>query len=226
MGILDSSTTTIDCVLTKKGRELLSKGESEFKITKFAVSDEGVDYRMYNTNHPSGSTSYGTEITSMPVLEAPVDETLSMKWKLVTFPKGTSKMPIVAVTPTVLSLNFNQKSVVTPSTTSYIAGFDNSTLGYTCILSNSDLATLEVQEVAADQTSIGTSPSWMDDASLQKSTIRVGKTFRVIAKDVTALQVANRVGTITVIANETGGQAELNVTIVPPTGSIYTTPGV
>mgnify|MGYP003960101649 FL=1 len=66
----------------------------------------------------------------------------------------------------------------------------------------------------------------MDDASLQKSTIRVGKTFRVIAKDVTALQVANRVGTITVIANETGGQAELNVTIVPPTGSIYTTPGV
>ena len=133
-------------------------------------------------------------------------------------------MPIVNVTPTVLSLQFNQKSVVSPSTTSYIAGFDNSTLGYTCILSNSDLATLEVQQAAADQSSVGTQPTWMDDESLQKSAVRVGVTFRVIAKDVTALPVSQRTGTITVVANETGGQAELNISVVPPTGSIYTQP--
>lgn len=223
MGLLDSNQTIVDAVLTKKGRELLSKGEKSFKITKFALSDEGVDYRMYNPDHPSGSSYYGTEITSMPLLEAPVDETLAMKYKLITLPKGTSKIPIVRVTPTVLSLSYNQASTITPSTTTYISGFDNSTYGYTCILSNADLATLEVESVAANQRSLGTVPSWMDDSALQKSAVAVGMTFRVRAKDVSTLAGADRTGTITVIANETGGQAELNISVAPPTGSIYQT---
>ena len=35
MGFLNNTNITVDAVLTKKGRELLSKGENQFNITKF-----------------------------------------------------------------------------------------------------------------------------------------------------------------------------------------------
>ena len=41
---MDNTTVTIDAILTKKGRELLAKGRSQFNITKFALADDEVDY--------------------------------------------------------------------------------------------------------------------------------------------------------------------------------------
>ena len=34
MGFLDNTSITVDAILTKKGRELLARGQNEFKITK------------------------------------------------------------------------------------------------------------------------------------------------------------------------------------------------
>ncbi len=39
MGFLDNTSITVDAILTKKGRELLARGQNEFKITKFALAD-------------------------------------------------------------------------------------------------------------------------------------------------------------------------------------------
>ena len=58
MGYLKNSTITVDAILTKKGRELLSKGQSQFNITQFAVADDEVDYTLYTTSHPLGSSYY------------------------------------------------------------------------------------------------------------------------------------------------------------------------
>ena len=38
MGYLDNSSVIVDAILTKKGRELLAKGNNQFNITKFALS--------------------------------------------------------------------------------------------------------------------------------------------------------------------------------------------
>ena len=46
MGYLDNSSITVDAILTKKGRELLAKGDGSFQITKFALSDDEVDYNL------------------------------------------------------------------------------------------------------------------------------------------------------------------------------------
>ena len=35
MGFLDNTSTTVDAILTKKGRELLAKGDGQSKITRF-----------------------------------------------------------------------------------------------------------------------------------------------------------------------------------------------
>ena len=69
MGFLDNSTITVDAILTKRGREILSQG-GNFKITKFALSDEEIDYSLYDTTHPNGTDSYGAVIENISLLEA------------------------------------------------------------------------------------------------------------------------------------------------------------
>jgi len=69
MGFLDNSTITVDAILTKRGRQILSQG-GNFKITKFALSDEEVDYTLYDVTHPNGTDSYGTVIENISLLEA------------------------------------------------------------------------------------------------------------------------------------------------------------
>jgi len=82
MAYLDNTVITVDAVLTKLGRERLSQGGSNFNITKWAVSDDEVDYSLYNTAHPLGSDYYANIIESMPVLEAIPDETQALRYKL------------------------------------------------------------------------------------------------------------------------------------------------
>ena len=55
MGYLNNSVITVDAILTKKGRELLARGDGSFKITQFALADDEIDYTLYNPSHPSGS---------------------------------------------------------------------------------------------------------------------------------------------------------------------------
>ena len=58
MGFLDNTTQTIDAILTKKGRELLARGNNEFKITKFALGDDEIDYGLYDVYSSSISILY------------------------------------------------------------------------------------------------------------------------------------------------------------------------
>ena len=81
MGILDSDTVIVDAILTKIGRRKLANGQP-LAITKFAFGDTGVDYTLYNPNHPSGSDSYGSAITSLPMLEAVPDDNVFLRSKL------------------------------------------------------------------------------------------------------------------------------------------------
>ena len=86
MGFLDNSGDIIlDAVLTDHGRQVLSRGDGSFQITKFALGDEEVDYSLYNTAHASGSAYYDLQILQTPVLEAFTDNAASMKSKLVTY---------------------------------------------------------------------------------------------------------------------------------------------
>ena len=77
MGFLNNTVVTVDAVLTKKGRELLAKGQNQFNITKFALADDDVDYRLWDVTHPNGSDFYGAVIENMPLTEAFVDGNLT-----------------------------------------------------------------------------------------------------------------------------------------------------
>ena len=73
MGFLDNTTITVDAILTKVGRQKLSQGE--FNIDKFALSDEEIDYNLYDVNHPNGTDYYGAVIENMNLMEAMPNKT-------------------------------------------------------------------------------------------------------------------------------------------------------
>ena len=120
MGYLDNSIVTVDAILTKKGRELLARGDGSFKITQFALSDDEVDYTLYNPLHPLGSAYYGQAIENMPLLEAFPDETQIMKYKLTTLPRGTAKLPILDIGYTSIRLKQGASLAITPQTLNYL----------------------------------------------------------------------------------------------------------
>ena len=137
MGYLNNQIVTVDAILTKKGRELLAKGNGTFNITQFALGDDEIDYTMYNPNHPSGSAYYGEAIENMPLLEAFPDETQTLKYKLATLPRGTAKMPIISLGLTSVVLKQTAQTSITPQTLNYLD--NNSTTepaGYTFTISD------------------------------------------------------------------------------------------
>ena len=81
MGILDNDTVIVDAILTKLGRQKLANGQP-LGVSQYAFGDTGVDYTLYNSAHPSGSDSYGTAITSLPMLEAVPDDNVFLRFKL------------------------------------------------------------------------------------------------------------------------------------------------
>jgi len=118
MGVLDNTTITVDAILTKKGRELLAQGEGKFKITKFALADDEIDYGLYDITHPNGSNFYGAAIENMNLLEAVPNQTLAVKYFLSDeVGTGTTAPQSTITGPT--SIKASQTGVFTANTSDY-----------------------------------------------------------------------------------------------------------
>lgn len=120
MSYLSNTSVVVDAILTKKGRELLSRNDGSFKITQFSLSDDEVDYSLYNPTHPSGSAFYGEAIEKMPILQAYPNDQEIMKYKLLTLPRGTAKLPVIDIGYTNIILRQGSSLSVTPQTLNYL----------------------------------------------------------------------------------------------------------
>lgn len=94
MGFQDNSSVTVDAVLTDYGRRMLAE-KGHLGIEYYAFGDTGIDYYLYNVDHPSGSDSYGEAITRLPQLEASPHQAVSMRYTLTTMPRNTIYIPKV-----------------------------------------------------------------------------------------------------------------------------------
>ena len=206
MGYLNNSSVTVDAILTKKGRELLAEGRDSFRITQFAIADDEIDYDLWNPDHPLGSNYYGIIIENMPIVEAVSDETQMMRHKLVTLPKSTTRIPRITVGTSTIILRNGEVSTISPNTANIAGG--NSTLGYTAILSNSDVANISVSTPIQNSV-LPTTPRFIGDNEDARSVAVTGIDFVVTAKQLTTRQTA----TITIIGNETGGSTTINLTV-------------
>jgi len=224
MGYLNNQIITVDAILTKKGRELLAKGDGSFDITQFALSDDEVDYTLYNPNHPSGSAFYGEAIENMPLLEAFPDESQMMKYKLVTLPRQTAKMPVLAgpgIGP-LLKIPQLSSETITPETLNYLNGTKFEPSGYSFTISDvrvssqffgSGVSTPAAQALAAQNANMtitnGTSTS---------QTV-IGTTCTIVATGVNTLFGSNNIlyATLVVVGMDSGARASVPIQVTKTT---------
>jgi len=207
MGFLNNTTVTVDAILTKKGRELLAQGTEAFNITKFALSDDEVDYNLFDVTHPNGSDSFGKVIENMPLLEAIPDENHVMRYKLMTLPKNTIKMPIVSVSIDSITFNasegINQPARLVTATTANVT--DSS---YTFILHDQSVCSMTVSEGAGSGVG-ATTPFFLgeDDAPNSKTVVATSVNINVggAVNKVKATQ-------LTIIGNDTGATKSITIT--------------
>jgi len=204
MGYLDNTSLTVDAILTKKGRQLLSEGALE--ITKWALADDEIDYRLWDSAHALGTNYYGQAIENLPLLEAFANENQMMRYKLITLPKNTTKLPLVELggLASITHIRAGLQSSVTPSTSNVSNG--NKIDGYTLILSNSAIATISVAP-GGSVSKVSTYSAIGDDAATSVSV--VGTKFTITSKSVTVDTSA----TLTVVGNETGGAVTIPYTV-------------
>jgi len=108
MGFINNTSYILNAVLTKKGKQYLAKSDGKFNITKFALSDDEIDYTLWDTAHPKGTDYFGAVLESTPMLEPCVDPEVVMKYKLITIPVGSKSLPYISnVTPPVGLLGTN-----------------------------------------------------------------------------------------------------------------------
>jgi len=218
MGYLSNTVVTVDAILTKKGRELLARGDGSFKITQFALADDEIDYTLYNPNHATGSAYYGEAIEAMPVLEAFPDETQIMKYKLTTLPRGTAKLPILDLGYAAIRLRQGASIAITPQTLNYLGSsqtFESS--GYT--------ATIADARVVSSINGVGINTP--EAVSLNSTTTlgtNVSKTVIGTSINLTATTVNTLFGTntqlqttITIIGRDSGARVTIPVTIIQVT---------
>jgi len=202
MAYLDNTTITVDAILTKKGREKLAAGQP-LNITQFALGDDEIDYTLYDAGHPKGSAFYDNSILKTPILEASPDETQALKYKLVTLPKGTTKLPVVSINVTTVSAKTTGGQYpINPSTSP--AGNKNG--GYTAVLGNKNAGTI-VGEGLANVTT--TSTTFTNSVTATAEVVK-GMTFTFIPN---SSLTSNITTTLTIFGNETGGSITIPVTV-------------
>ncbi len=209
MGYLSNTLVSVEAILTKAGRVALAQGN--FQITQFALSDDEIDYTLYNPTHPSGSAYYGEAIENMPLLEAFPDENQIMKYKLVTLPRGTAKMPVLSIGYQAIILKQGDSLSITPSTLNYLGNTTTyETSGY--IATIADARTMSSFEGIGKTTTPQTSNVSLG-TNLSKTV--VGTQINLRATTVNTLYGSNSQlqTTLTVVGIDSGARIVIPVTI-------------
>lgn len=204
MSYINNETITVDAILTKKGRELLAT-QGGLNITSFALSDDEIDYRLYQPNHPQGSAYYDLAIKNTPVLEPFTDETQVLKYKLVTLPSGVTSIPVISLGQSSINVDRDYKGevVIVPSTNPTY----NTTLGYTAILSDKNAGTIIGEQLQATNATI---PTFIGDVSSTTAQVSLGLRFRFVPNASLSQTTTTR---LTIVGNESGGSVSIPVTI-------------
>ena len=216
MAILNPSTVTVDAILTTKGRELLARNDGSFQITQFSLADDEIDYTLYNPNQPSGSAFYGEAIEAMPIIEAFPNESQIMRYKLVTLPRGTSRLPVINVGYSSIILKQGASLTITPQTLNYLGATSTfEANGYIVTVADSRLLS-SFQGTGINTTTLGTT-----DLNTTTSTVlslsQIGTSFTLTGTTINTLfgtTLTTLTTTITFIGRDSGARVTIPLNII------------
>jgi hypothetical protein len=216
MGYLNNTVVTVDAILTDVGRQLLAQNDGQFRITQYSLADDEIDYSLYNPTNPSGSAYYGEAIVNMPLLEAFPQANQTMKYKLVTLPRGTAKMPIVNIGYSSIIIKQGASLAITPQTLNYQGGNTYEASGYTATISDVRLLStfegvgintpaVQALNLTNQTTTLGTSVS---------KTV-VGSTINMTATTINTLFGSNTQlqASLTIEGRDSGARVTIPVTV-------------
>jgi len=214
MSYLSSTSVVVDAILTNKGRELLARNDGSFQITQFSLADDEIDYTLYNPNHPSGSAFYGEAIEAMPILQAYPNDTEIMRYKLITLPRGTAKIPVLDLGYTSITLKQGASLAITPQTLNYLGAtstFEQS--GYTATIG--DVRTMASFNGVGINTPEATSLNSTTTIGTNVSKTVIGTTINLTATTVNTLFGSNTAlyTTLVVTGRDSGARISIPVTI-------------
>jgi hypothetical protein len=214
MAILNPTTVTVDAILTTKGRELLARNDGSFQITQFALADDEIDYTLYNPTHPSGSAFYGEAIENVPVLEAFPNDSQIMRYKLVTLPRGTSKLPVINIGYNSIVLRQGASLTITPQTLNYLGSTSTfEANGYTVTIADSRLVSTFVGTGITSTTAIGNLNTTVGTVI---SVTQIGTSFTITGTTINTLfgsSLTQLSTTITVIGRDSGARITIPLNI-------------
>lgn len=217
MGYQNNEFVTVDAILTRKGRELLARNDGSFRITQFALSDDEIDYTLYNVDHPSGSAYYGEAIEALPLLEAFVDDTQDLKYQLVTLPRGTNKLPVLNIGGRAsLSLQQGASVILNPSTLNYLGTTETvEPLGYLATISNQNLIS-SFTGTGVDTTALPETSTIPTTSGAPLSITQVGTSFTIVAtslNDIFPTGTTSVTTTVTFLGRNSGARISVPLTV-------------
>ena len=222
MGYLSNTSVVVDAILTDKGRQLLAQNDGSFQITQFSLSDDEVDYTLYNPNHPSGSAFYGEAIENMPIIQAFPESQEIMKYKLITLPRGTAKLPVISIGYSTIVLKQGSSISITPQTLNYLGAtstFEQS--GYVATIG--DVRTMSAFNGVGINTANATAlnAAGVTTVGTNVSKTVIGTTINLTATTVNTLFGTNTTlyTTLTVIGRDSGARLFIPVQIQQVTQS-------
>jgi hypothetical protein len=222
MGYLSNTSVIVDAILTNTGRQLLAQNDGSFQITQFSLSDDEVDYTLYNPNQPSGSAFYGEAIENMPVIQAFPESNQIMKYKLITLPRGTAKLPVINVGYNTIVIKQGASLSITPQTLNYLGAtstFEQS--GYVATIG--DVRTMSafngVGINTPDATALNATGTITVGTNVSKTVI--GTSINLTATTVNTLFGTNTIlyTTLTIIGRDSGARVQIPVQVTKVTQS-------
>jgi hypothetical protein len=185
---------------------------------------------LWNPAHPLGSDYYGVVIENMPITEAVPDETQSMKYKLVTLPRGVKAIPFVRASATSLTVrpgdpqSFNIETFYYGGSNPGLDPILNATAGYTVTLLDASYVTMLTTGTTTENNAqvIQTNNAMASRTATSESALvspGSNKGSRITITLETLPDVSRLEGTVTkttkiiVTGNETGGRVVIPVTV-------------
>ena len=211
MGYLDNSTIVVDAILTKQGRKLLASGQG-LNIKYFTLSDTGIDYTLWNPDHPSGSAYYGEAIENLPNLEALPNASYFMRNNLITLGRDVKQLPYVTLngqgigtTYTISFGSLNEQKTITP-----VLENAAETTGWQLVVPDSSLVTV-VGWSAADIS--GNAQQYLNDQEIQNAKVYEQTGASPQVKITRSQTQTSRSLTVTFISKSTGAYKHMNITM-------------
>ena len=144
----------------------------------------------------------------MPLLEAFPDETQVMKYLLTTLPRGTSKLPILALGQASITLKQGESKTITPQTLNYLGGLNTfESSGYNAIVA--DVRLLNTFTGTGINTTQATALNSTTTVGTNVSKTVVGTSISLTATTVNVLfptGVTQITTTLTVIGRDSGAR--------------------